>query len=54
MKKEQLIMRIDRNLDAQWQEKTHADDSGKPQSVQPAALLAQVRLAAQTDVQQIR
>lgn len=29
-------MRIDRILDAQWQERTHKDDSGEPQSKQLA------------------
>jgi len=42
-------MRIDRKLDAQWQERTHTGDSGELQSLQLAASWAgsRRRLAAQ-------
>jgi hypothetical protein len=42
-KKEQLIMRIDRDLDAQWQERTHTVYSGEPQKNQDAMLAGQDR-----------
>lgn len=52
-KKEQLIMRIDRKLDAQWQERTRRGASGELQSIQLAAMLScagsRRRLAAQTE-----